>query len=149
MTYTQNVEESKAINEMKGPMIIISASGMAETGRILHHLRNNIENVNNTVMIVSWQAPDTLGRRLAERAPRVKIFGEEFEVRARIATIGGLSAHAGQDFLLKYAKATSPSLKRLYLVHGEERAETVFAAKLQEAGIGPMVYPRWQTSDEI
>jgi metallo-beta-lactamase family protein len=149
LTYTQNVEESKAINEMKGPMIIISASGMAETGRILHHLRNNIENVNNTVMIVSWQAPDTLGRRLADRVPRVKIFGEEFEVRARIATIGGLSAHAGQDFLLKYAQASSPSLKRMYLVHGEERAETAFAAKLQEAGIGPMVYPRWQTSDEI
>jgi len=149
LTYTQNVEESKAINEKKGPMIIISASGMAETGRILHHLRNNIENVNNTVMIVSWQAPDTLGRRLAERSPRVKIFGEEFEVRARIATIGGLSAHAGQDFLLKYAMASKPSLKRLYLVHGEERAEQAFLAALNGAGIGPVVYPRWQTSDEI
>ena len=103
LNYIRSVEESKAINEMHGPMVIISASGMAESGRILHHLKNNIENPRNTVMIVSWQAPDTLGRRLAERQPRVKIFGESFALRAEVATIGGLSAHAGQDMLLKYA----------------------------------------------
>ena len=76
LTYIRSVEESKALNERKDPMVIISASGMAETGRILHHLKNNIENPRTTVCIVSWQAPDTLGRRLADREKQVKIFGE-------------------------------------------------------------------------
>ena len=96
LTYIRSVEESKALNDRKDPMVIISASGMAETGRILHHLKNNIEDPQNTVMIVSWQAPDTLGRRIAERQARVKIFGEKYKVRAEVVTIGGLSAHAGQ-----------------------------------------------------
>lgn len=87
-------------------MVIISASGMAESGRILHHPRNNIENPKNTIMIVSWQAPHTLGRRLVERSKQVRIFGQLFGVRAEIATIGGLSAHAGQDMLINYAKAS-------------------------------------------
>ena len=79
-------------------MIIISASGMAETGRILHHLKNNIEDPRNTILIVSWQAPNTLGRRLADREKEVKIFGEVYRRQAEVATIGGLSAHAGQDY---------------------------------------------------
>ncbi len=103
LTYVGSVDESKALNDKKGPMIIISASGMAETGRILHHLKNNIEDSNNTILIVSWQAPDTLGRRLVEGLPMVRIFGDEYPVRARVVNIGGLSAHAGQDMLLKYA----------------------------------------------
>jgi len=96
LTYIRSVEESKALNGRKDPMVIISAAGMAETGRILHHLRNNIEDVRNTILIVSWQAPDTLGRRLAERARQVRIFGEELEVRAEVSTIGGFSAHPGR-----------------------------------------------------
>src|SRR5574339_122171 len=106
LTYVKSVEESKALNERKDPMVIISASGMAETGRILHHLRNNIEDPKNTVCIVSWQAPHTLGRRLADREKRVKIFGEPFTVNAEVATIGGLSGHAGQDLLTSYALNT-------------------------------------------
>ncbi len=90
LTYTRSVEESKAINDRKEPMIIISASGMAEAGRILHHLGNNIENPRNTVLIVGWQAPYTLGRRLADREKRIKIFGEAFTRRAEVDTIGGL-----------------------------------------------------------
>ena len=105
LTYTRSVEASKALNDRMEPMVIISASGMAETGRILHHLRNNIENPRNTVLIVSWQAPYTLGRRLAERQTQVRIFGETYERRAEVATIGGLSAHAGQTFLVEYARA--------------------------------------------
>ncbi len=97
LKYVQSVDESKALNLRKDPMIIISASGMAETGRILHHLKNNIENPKNTVCIVSWQAPNTLGRRLADREKQVQIFGEPYHVNAEIATIGGLSGHAGQD----------------------------------------------------
>jgi len=139
--YTRSVEESKALNDLKGPAIIISASGMAEAGRILHHLRNNIENPINTIMIVSWQAPHTLGRRLAERQKTVRIFGQLFERRAEIATIGGLSAHAGQTKLIDYAKATKDTLKGLYLVHGEERSANVLMEKLEENHIAPVYFP--------
>ena len=137
LTYTRSVEESKALNNRQDPMIIISASGMAENGRILHHLRNNIGNPRNTILIVGWQAPDTLGRRLAERQPFVKIFGEEFERKAEVATIGGLSAHAGQDFLVEYAAATQGTLKQIYLVHGEPAAAGALKAKMAEKGSGP------------
>ena len=141
LTYTRSVEESKAINSIKGPAIIISASGMAETGRILHHLRNNIENPLNTIMIVSWQAPHTLGRRLADRQKTVRIFGQLFDRRAEIATIGGLSAHAGQTKLIEYAKSTKDTLKGLYLVHGEEGAAEALMGKLEENHIAPVYYP--------
>lgn len=147
--YINSVEESKALNDRHEPMVILSASGMAETGRILHHLRNNIENPKNTVCIVSWQAPDTLGRLLADRAINVRIFGESFIRRAEVTTIGGLSAHAGQDFLLQYAKAAQPTLKRLFLVHSEPQIEEVFGQKLKEAGIGPFYYPDWGEVVEI
>lgn len=142
LTYTRSVEESKALNQRKEPMIIISASGMAETGRILHHLKNNIENPRNTILIVSWQAPDTLGRRLADRAPRVRIFGEEYERKAEVATIGGLSAHAGQEMLVEYAQATQQTVKEIFLVHGEERQALALQEKLREAGIRQVVYPQ-------
>jgi len=122
-------------------MVIISASGMAETGRILHHLKNNVENPRNMILIVGWQAPDTLGRRLVEGAKELRIFGQLFEVRAEVQTISGLSAHAGQDFLLKYAAAVNGRAKKIYLVHGEEDAATAFMAKLKENGIGPFEYP--------
>ena len=113
LTYIRAAEESKALNERKDPMVIISASGMAENGRILHHLKHNIEDPRNTVLIVCWQAPYTLGRRLAEREPRVKIFGEVYERRAEVATIGGLSAHAGQDFLVEYAERVKGQVKQV------------------------------------
>lgn len=138
---TRSVDDSKKINDVKGPAVIISASGMAETGRILHHLRNNIENPNNTIMIVSWQAPHTLGRRLADREKIVKIFGQMFERRAEVATIGGLSSHADQTKLLNYALATKETLKGLYLVHGEEPAAKALMDKLEENQIAPVYFP--------
>jgi len=141
LTYITEVEESKKLNERRDPMIIISAAGMAETGRIQHHIRWAIENKNNTIVIVSWQAPETLGRRLADRDKRVKIFGEIFERRAEIATIGGLSAHAGQDALLEYALASKPQLKNLFLVHGEPRIADTFRQKLAEKGIRQVEFP--------
>lgn len=140
LVYTRSVEESKALNERSEPMIIISASGMAEAGRILHHLRNNIENSRNSILIVSWQAPHTLGRRLAERHPEVKIFGELFEVRAEISTIGGLSAHAGQDFLVEYGRAAGKP-EKIFLVHGEQRSYDALREKFIEAGIQKPAYP--------
>ncbi|NPV75154.1 MAG: MBL fold metallo-hydrolase [Anaerolineae bacterium] len=139
--YIQSVEESKKLNDRQEPMVIISASGMAETGRILHHLRNNIENPRNTVCIVSWQAPHTLGRRLADGEKLVRIFGELYELRAEVATIGGLSAHAGQDFLLQYALAASGHLRQIWLVHGEPDAAMAFKQKLVEVQNTPVAYP--------
>ena len=149
LTYVRSVEESKALNQRKDPMIIISASGMAETGRILHHLRNNIENPRNTVCIVSWQAPYTLGRRIADREKRIKIFGEPFTVKADVATIGGLSGHAGQNLLVDYATAVKGSVKKVFLVHGEERSAQALTEKLNEKGMRDVYYPELHSSMEI
>jgi len=149
LTYIHSVDESKALNERKDPMVIISASGMAESGRILHHLRNNIGDPKNTVCIVSWQAPDTLGRRLADREKQVKIFGEPYEVRAEVATIGGLSAHAGQDLLTDYALAPKVSLKQIFLVHGEEKPAMALTEILKAKGMDHVHYPDLHESVNI
>jgi len=149
LTFTRSVEESKALNTRTDPMIIISASGMCEAGRILHHLRYNIENKRNTILIVSWQAPNTLGRRLADREKQVRIFGEEYKVSAEVATIGGLSAHAGQDFLLEYASTVKRSAKYIILVHGEPDAAGTLQEKMAERGLNKILYPELGTSLEL
>lgn len=149
LTYVRSVEESKALNERKDPMVIISASGMAETGRILHHLRNNIEDSRNTVCIVSWQAPYTLGRRLADREKRIKIFGEPYTVKAEVATIGGLSGHAGQNLLVEYATAVKNSVRKTFLVHGEEKPAMALTEKLKEKDMHEVYYPDLHYSEEL
>ncbi|MCE7861435.1 MAG: MBL fold metallo-hydrolase [Chloroflexi bacterium CFX2] len=141
LTYTRSVEESKALNERTDPMVIISASGMAETGRILHHIKNNIENPKNTICIVSWQAPDTLGRRLADREPEVRIFGDWYKRKCDVATIGGLSGHAGQDLLVKYAMGVKGSVKDIFLVHGEEKQAMTLKGLLRGQGLDRVHYP--------
>ncbi len=143
VTFTRTVEESKALNERSGPLILLSASGMAESGRILHHLRHNLGDPRNTILITSWMAPHTLGRRLAEGEPVVRVFGEEHAVRAEVVSIEGFSAHAGQDFLLTYARAAAAGgrLRRLILVHGEPPAAQSFTALLAQAGIRDVSYP--------
>jgi metallo-beta-lactamase family protein len=149
VTYVRSVEQSKALNDNHSPMVIISASGMAETGRILHHLRNNIENPRNTVLIVSWQAPYTLGRRLADRDAQVKIFGETYERRADVVTIGGYSAHAGQPALVEYAQAVKEQVNQVFLVHGEPDPAQALMEKLAQAGITSVTYPELHSSVEI
>ncbi len=149
LTYTRSVDESKAINFIDDPVIIISASGMAETGRILHHLRNNIEDERNTVLITSWMAPHTLGRRLSEGKKRIKIFGEEHKVRAEVASINGLSAHADQPLLIEYALASKDTLKGVFLVHGEEGPALTLMEKLKQAGLQDVHYPELGESVEI
>ncbi len=141
LTYIRSVDESKALNGRGDPMIIIAASGMAETGRILHHLKNNIGDPRNTVLIVGWQAPDTLGRRLADGDQRVRIFGEPYDVRAEVETIGGLSAHAGQDVLVKYATALRGQARKVFLVHGEQGPAEALTSKLKEQGMNEVYYP--------
>lgn len=146
LTYIRSVDESKALNERKDPMVIIAASGMAETGRIVHHIRNNIENPKNTICIVSWQAPDTLGRRLADREKEVRIFGEPYKVKCDVATIGGLSGHAGQDLLVKYATGVKDSVKDIFLVHGEEKQAMTLKGLLKERGMDHVFYPELHES---
>ena len=149
ITYTRSVAESKAINDYKDPAVIISASGMAEAGRILHHLRNNIEDERNTILIVGWQAPYTLGRRLAERETRIKIFGETFIRKAEVATINGLSAHAGNEMLLEYASAVKDQVQKIFLVHGEDRGALPFQKELQMQGFKEVIYPEAGSTFEI
>ncbi len=142
LTYIRSVEDSKALNERHEPMIIISASGMVEAGRILHHVKNNIDDERNTILIVSWQAPHTLGRRLAERQRNVRIFGEDYYRRARVETINGLSAHAGQALLVDYARSAADQAKEITLMHGEPVAAAALTEKLRYIdGMPPIHYP--------
>ncbi len=149
LTYVSSVDESKSLNDKKGPMMIISASGMAENGRILHHLKNNIENPRNSVLIVGWQAPDTLGRRLVEGVDQLRIYGQLYDRRADVESITGLSAHAGQNALLEYASAVKGRAKSTFLVHGEEDAAGVFMALLKDKGFENIVYPQLQDVAEL
>ncbi|KUK45627.1 MAG: hypothetical protein XD73_1499 [Anaerolinea thermophila] len=140
LTYTHSVEESKALNYRDDPMIIISASGMVEAGRILHHVKNNIHDERNTILIVSWMAPHTLGRRLADREREIRIFGESYYRRAQIETINGLSAHAGQGLLVEYARSVASQAKKIILVHGEEQAAEKLQEKLSRTDNMPPIY---------
>ncbi len=130
MYYTRSTAQSKELNFLRDPAVIISASGMAEAGRILHHLKNNIEDPVNTILIVGWQAPDTLGRRIVEKQPKVKIFGEEYFLKAEVATINGFSAHADRSELLDWVSHMGKRPSHTFIVHGEEEASLAFADSL-------------------
>jgi metallo-beta-lactamase family protein len=135
--YTRDVEESKALGRSQGPMIIIAASGMAEAGRILHHLAQGASDPRNTILIVGFQAEHTLGRRIVERAPVLKIFGEEVPLRAHVEVINGYSAHADRTELgtwIDAVRAASPRLKGVHLVHGEPQAQDALKTTLSARG---------------
>lgn len=149
LTYVRSVEESKALNKRRDPMIIISASGMMEVGRVLHHLEHNIHDPNSIVLIVSWMAPHTLGRRLLEGETQIKIFGEVYERKIRVAQVEGFSAHAGQDLLAEYALAVKDSVKKVFLVHGEQRGADGLREQLAHQGMGQIHYPAWGSSVEL
>ncbi|MBI5668802.1 MAG: MBL fold metallo-hydrolase [Chloroflexi bacterium] len=149
ITYTRSVEESKQLNFLREPAIIISASGMAETGRILHHLKNNIEDPRNTVLIVGWQAPDTLGRRLVEGDSEVRIFGETYQRRAEVDVLNGFSGHADRDELLAWVGAMSRKPQRTFLVHGEPPAATALADGLRKQYNLTVDVPQWKQSFEV
>jgi metallo-beta-lactamase family protein len=143
LRYVDDVEDSKEIDRAEGPSIIISASGMCEGGRILHHLKVAIEDEKNTVLIVGYQAQHTLGRRLVERRARVKIFGVERERRAEVVVLDGFSAHADQKDLLDYARETAERgpLAQIALVHGDPRPQQVLAELLEARGHQRVVVP--------
>ena len=134
VTFVQSVEESKALTASDTPCIVISASGMCEYGRILHHLKHGIEKPANTVLIVGFQAAHTLGRRLADGEKRARIFGDWFRVRADVRVLNAFSAHADRNDLLEYVRAVRP--KRVFLVHGETSQRTSLAEALKtEIGV--------------
>lgn len=126
LTYAATTDESKRLNEMQGPLMVISASGMMEAGRVLHHLKNSIGNPNNTILITGFQAEHTLGRRIQDGVSPVRIFNEKYDVKARVEVAHALSAHADQAELLAYAGGVQ-GLSKLFLVHGEERAMRTFS----------------------
>jgi metallo-beta-lactamase family protein len=132
LQYVRDAEESKKLNNLNGPFLVISASGMCEQGRILHHLRNNLEDPRNTVLITGFQAADTLGRKLVEKWPEVRVFGEPMRVRAEISSLDELSGHADQGELLAWIEPMLPSLRRVFLVHGEAGQSADLARVLKE-----------------
>jgi metallo-beta-lactamase family protein len=132
LRYVREVAESKALNDVRYPIMILSASGMCEVGRILHHLRNNIEDPRNTILIPSFQAEHTLGRRIVERRPEVKIFGDPMRLRAEVVRINALSGHADQGELLRWMKPLVPHLKKVFLVHGEPEQSKALAAAIRD-----------------
>ncbi len=136
ISYVVSSAESKKINDFQGPAIIISASGMAESGRILHHLIQRLENPDNIVAIVGFMAENTLGRRLAERASEVRIFGRPYPVKAEIATLNAFSAHADYAEIMAWLKRHDlQRLKKIFLVHGEDAALASLQGKLLDFGI--------------
>lgn len=132
LRFSRTAEESQALNEMDGPLIVISASGMCDAGRIKHHLKHNLWNPANHVVIIGYQAKGTLGRELVDGARKVRIFREEVSVQAKVHTLGGFSAHADQQGLLDWIGRMPNSASRLFVVHGEEPVSKEFASKLQE-----------------
>lgn len=130
--YTRSVEESKALNGLRIPFIVISASGMCEAGRVLHHLKNSIEDPRNLVLITGFQAENTLGRAIVERKPEVKIFGQPMRLRAEVDSIGELSGHADQRELLEWMQPVVPTLKQVFLVHGEPDAQQTLKAEIEK-----------------
>jgi metallo-beta-lactamase family protein len=135
LSFVNSTDESKSLNEMKGPMIIIAADGMCETGRVVHHLANNVSNPNNAVLIVGYMAENTHGRRLRDGAKEVSILGERYTVRAQIDTINAFSAHADYKECLAWLKEIDTScLKKIFLVHGETEAQKFFKPYLRDNG---------------
>lgn len=141
--YVEDVEGSKAIGSVDRPAIIISASGMCEAGRILHHLKNNIEDDKNAVMIVGYQAQHTLGRRLVEQRARVRIFGVERERRAEVVVLNGFSAHADQKDLVAYAEGCRQRGKvgKVVLVHGDPKPQRVLGDLMETRKFGKVAVP--------
>jgi metallo-beta-lactamase family protein len=148
--YTREASESKALNTQHGPMVIIAASGMAEAGRILHHLAHGASDPRNTILIVGFQAEHTLGRRIVDRAPLLRVFGEEVPLRAQVEMLAGYSAHGDRTELQHWldrvrdggAAGGHPGVvPDVYLVHGEPDAQDAFAEQLRGAGYPSVVAP--------
>ena len=149
LKFTQTAEESKALNDDPYPHIIISASGMCEVGRIKHHLKHNLWNPKNTILFVGYQAPGTLGAKIVAGEKKVKIFGEEIAVNARIEYIEGYSGHADQEWLLNFVYSFITKPKHIFLVHGEPEAQVVLKGKIQDTTDIPVTIPDYGENYEL
>ncbi|MEA3335246.1 MAG: MBL fold metallo-hydrolase [Chloroflexota bacterium] len=150
LTYVRHVGDSKKLNFLRDSAVIISASGMCEAGRILHHLKNNIEDADNTILFSGFQAEHTLGRRILDGHPRVRIFGEEYDVRAKVEKIDGYSAHADSDELIAWvSNIDKDRLQNIFLVHGEQDAGYALSGMLYKEGYRDIEFPERGQSFEL
>jgi len=142
------VNQSKALNDLPGPFMIVSASGMCEGGRVLHHLRNNIGDPRATILLTGYQAENTLGRKIEERWKEVPIFGEMMPLRAEVERLDALSGHADREEMLAWMKPLAGGLKKVFLVHGEPEQQAAFAAAVRERyGLEVVAPQRGQSFD--
>jgi metallo-beta-lactamase family protein len=142
LKYIREKEESMALNTSDEPCIILSASGMMDAGRIKHHLKNNISDVKNTILVVGYCTPHSLGGKIKEGQKVVKIFGDEYEVNAEVEVIDSYSAHADYNELMKFLSCQDKTkLKKLFLVHGDIEAKLSFKEKLHVEGYRDIVIP--------
>ena len=135
MVFVGTPEESMALNDTPGPMIIIAASGMCEGGRVLHHLKHCAQDEDNIILICGFQAENTLGRRIVERRETIKVFGEEVPLRARVEVINALSAHADRSGLVDWIGEIKDNVRHAFAVHGEPEKVAALADILREQGI--------------
>ena len=151
LSFVADQNESIALNQKKGPMVIISASGMCESGRILHHLKHGVANPDNTILIIGFQAANTLGRRIVERQPYLRILNRDYPLKAQVEVLNGLSAHADRgDFEWWFGHmASQTGIGQAFLVHGEERAAQSLAKILTDCSDEPPIIPKLHQSFEI
>ncbi len=149
LRYARDVSQSKALNSDHGPAVIIAASGMAESGRILHHLAHGIGDHRNLVLFVGFQAEHTLGRRIQSAPEKVQILGQEYDRRAEVETISGYSAHADAQELRAWVRRLGGPIRRAFVVHGESPALEAMAAALREEGVRDVVVPKHGESFDL
>lgn len=143
LQYVRSTEESMKLNNAEGPLMIVSASGMAESGRILHHLKNNIGNPRNTVLIVGWQAENTLGWKLTQKWDQVRIFGEEYKRKCQVEVFDEFSAHADRNELIEWVSKGKKRWQQVFVVHGDESASLSLAQALRDIGLSRVVVPEF------
>lgn len=148
-TFTESARESKGINDFPGPKVIISASGMCDAGRIVHHLKHNIWKSNTHVLFVGYQARGTLGRRIIEGAKKVTILGETHQVNAKIHTVGGLSAHADCDEMISWLRFYKKNNPQVFVVHGDPDVSVKFGERIKQDLELQTHVPDWHDTAEI
>jgi metallo-beta-lactamase family protein len=149
LKYVREASESKALNSLHGPFVVIAASGMCEAGRVLHHLRNSIEDSRNTVLMTGFQAAHTLGRKILQGDSEVPIFGEPMRLRAEVASLDELSGHADQRELIEWMRPIASGLKKVFLVHGEPAPGAVLAKVIEKEYGVEVVQPSRGESFEL
>jgi metallo-beta-lactamase family protein len=146
ITYVKHVSDSKKLNNLKKPSIIISGSGMCENGRILHHLKNNIENPKNTIIVIGYMAQNTLGKRIVKKDKMVRIFGRPYDLKAEVVVINAFSSHADKNGLVEYVLNCRENLKQVFLVHGDlEQSETLLTNLRRNLNIKPRLPAKGET----